>query len=255
MYQAAFFQGQYCRIFLVLTLGLFPMVLLSQEKAPLPKEDVIIQKGPREIIKKAVIRKDDYVLTVQEVEAPSAVTKPELVVPSVLPVPEEEIVPVRSLFVEVTYFDEKAALMEWTIGKERFRAWSPVNFRHLGGMVNFEYEGVPYLLMCLSVKGEVPDGSIVGMSERDQLIVRGSTIDVLGDQPMLVSGSPLNKASMEFLNDLHHYYKANREKLAQRYEEKMATQLLNPPSAPSPEPKKNATVTYWKYHKPAPQKK
>lgn len=222
---------------------------LSQEPLP-PQKGEVIPEGHREVIKQAVIQKEGHSVTVREVVPPSAAAKPEPdpVVPT--PGDQEKALPRRSLMIVATKFDEKATLLEWWMGGEQFRAWSPANFKHLDGLVEFEARGFRYAIMCLGTKGGVPDGPISEMSERSKVIFQGPTMEALGTQPLLVTGSQANGASMDFLYGIHDHYNQNREQLAEAYEAKMLERKLNPPQPPAPKPKKDTTVTYWKYHQP-----
>lgn len=222
----------------------------AQEPALPPKEGEIIVAGEREIIKEAVIQKEGHAVTIREAVAPGAVMKagpPPPITPDIQT--GEEALPRHFLMVVATAFDDRATLVEWSEGGEKFAAWSPVNFFHFGYYPNYEARGTRYTLMCMTRKGGIPEGPVSEMTDRERLIVNAPTLDALGEQLVLLSGSHENPRAMDFLYGIHDHYNQNREQLAEAYEAKMLERRLNPPQPPTPQPKKDATVTYWKYHK------
>lgn len=239
-----------CRTLILLTGSSLIGTSVSQERVvPPPQNAEIIPEGPRDVLKQTVIRKEKHSVTVRKVIPPSAVLMSEPLPSMTAPEDREKDLPRQFMMIKATSFDEKATLLEWWMGGEQFQAWSPANFQHLDGLVEFEAREFRYSIMCLGSKGAVPDGPISEMSKRSKVIVQGPTMEALGSQPLLVAGSEANGPSMDFLYGIHDHYNQNREQLAEDYEDKMLERRLNPPQPPATKLKKDATVTYWKYHK------
>ena len=241
------------RVMNMFACGLLTGVSAAQDQnVPMPQEGQIIPEGYREVIKEAVIQKNDHTITMREVVPPIAVAKPEEPVSTEQPenVNINDILPSRFMMVTATFFDEKATLMEWMVNGEKFQVWSSANFQHLEGLVQFESQGVRFSIMVVVTKGVLPQGSANELSKQQRLILDAPTNQSLGEQPLLVSGSPNNDEAMDLLNGIHDYYHQNQTALTAAYETKILEQTLAPQQQ-AQQPKQDTTVTYWKYHKPS----
>lgn len=237
-----------CRKIVFLATCSLPVFSEADETVLPPQNGEIIPAGPREVIKEAIIQKEDHTLTVREVVPPQAVLRPDSVPVPVQPADDEESLPKRFFIATASCFDEKATLLEWWMDDEKFQAWSPVNFQHLDGMVEFQDRGVRFHAMCLVAKRRLPQAPLNEMTDREQLIAAGPTSDALGGQPLLITGSESNGEAMDFLYGIHDYYNQNRDALTEAYAARIQQRLV-PRPAPPVQSRPDKTVTYWKYHK------
>ena len=174
----------------------------------------------------------------------------------------------RYAFVSATVIDhERTRLWWWVPGDlERkteprsFRAWSNVDFFHLGGFGSYEYDGVEYMLI-MGLGGTTTEE----MKEWQRLAAeRGVEVEMPVipelpvDQPgyVVTEGDPADAEGMAVMDGLHALYAKEKERLAAAYEgreqariEREAYLKANPPKP------KDLILRYWRGKRQQPRQR
>jgi len=172
---------------------------------------------------------------------------------------QESVRKSRFAFVSATVYDhEKTHLWWWVPGdRERnieprsFRAWSNVDFFHLGGFASYEYDGIVYSLI-MGIGGTTTEQLL----ESQRLAAaRGAEFEIpeIPDLPadalayIVTEGDPDDAEGMAIMDGLHALYGKEKDRLIAAYEsreeariEREAYLKANPPKP------KDLILRHWR---------
>lgn len=224
--------------------------IYSEEPRLPPKEDESITLENLEIIKESQIQKVGHVVTIRKATPPRNVPKLESTTPSPVDgsrVPES-IQPSYSMMISATWVEGHATFMEWKDRGQKFSAWSPIDFRHLGSSPKYKIHGVAYNLMCLTSESQHPGEITEAMSPQEMKWATAPNLQKANSHFVLIAGDHDNNQAMSFLRGLHEYYADNQDQLVAAYDARAKAREASPSVVPPPH-KKDSTITYWKYQK------